>query len=177
MNRLSWIKIHLYLSAFFAPFIILMAITGTSYLMDYKGDEKKDFVKEVSYEELKDFSEENVKSVLLKIDPDYSFEYLKSGGNTVSTRPFTRAYYSFEKKNDIVALYKHSPNFLRAMIEIHKGHGPIALKWFQKFLGIGLFLITLSGMWLGFSLARDKTATLVLSSMGFVVLAILYLFL
>lgn len=177
MNRLSWIKIHLYLSAFFAPFIILMAITGTSYLMDYKGDEKKDFIKEISYEEIKDFSVNDVASVLNKIDPKYRFEYLKSGGNTVSTRPFTRTYYSFEKKAEIVALYKHTPNFLRAMIEIHKGHGPIALKWFQKFLGVGLFLITLSGMWLGFSLSRDQKATLVLSSLGFVFLLGLYLFL
>lgn len=177
MNRLTWIKIHLYISAFFAPFIFLMAFTGVSYLLDFKGNEKKDFIKEISYEQINEFNDENVKKVLAEIDPNYKFEYLKTAGNSISTRPYTRTYYSFEKKAEIIALYKHTPDFLRSIIEVHKGHGPMALKWLERFMGIGLFLITISGMWLAFSLQRDRKITLVLSSLGLAVLGSLYLFL
>ena len=38
MSRKLFVSIHLYLAAFFSPIVIIMAISGGLYLLDYEGE-------------------------------------------------------------------------------------------------------------------------------------------
>lgn len=170
MKRQTLLKIHLYLSALFTPFIFLMAFTGTSYLLGYKGDVKKEVVKSVELENEK-ITLEQAQNLLKDIDPDYTFEYLREAGTGAFTRPTTRTYYQFEKNENGITISKMTPNFLRAVIEVHKGHGPGLLKNLEKILGISLMLVLISGIWLAVSVKRDKKITLILIGLGTLVLS------
>lgn len=176
MKRATLIKIHLYLSAVFAPFIFLMSITGTSYLLGYKGDVTKEVIQTVVTEQ-SSLTEEYVREELKKIDPNYSFEYLKGAGKSVFTRPTTRTYYELNIVETGVQITKVKPNFLRAIIEVHKGHGPGLLKTVEKVFGVALLLILISGMWLALTVKRDKSITLILTTIGGTVLFGLFLIL
>lgn len=175
IKRNSLVKVHLYASGFFAPFLLIMAITGTFYLLDIKGSEERVFVKELLLENKPD--EVIVKNVLAKVEPGYDFAYLKSAGTRVFTRPTTRAYYSFEKENDIYKLYKIRPNILRTLIEVHKGHGPKSMRIFEILLGIALLTILITGVWIGIMTARDKKVTLITMGAGAASFLIILLFL
>ncbi len=168
MKRATLIKIHLYLSAIFAPFLFLMAFTGTSYLMGFKGNADKKVVE--TFEVDTEITEAYVRAELARIDPGYSFEYTKKSADGLFTRPTTRDYYQFERLDRQIIVKKVSPNFLLKIIEIHKGHGPGFLKFVEKILGIGLILILISGIWLALTVKRDKKITLVLMLGGFLVL-------
>lgn len=168
MKRITILKIHLYLSAFFTPFLLLMAFTGTAYLFNFKGDAKTETVR--TLEGIAVVDKELVSSTLKAIDPDYSFEYIKESGSTVLTRPMTRVYYQFVKNESGFLIQKVTPNFLRRIIEVHKGHGPGMLKNLEKVLGLSLLLVILSGVWLALSTKRDMKITLILAGSGAVVL-------
>ena len=81
MNRKLLISLHLYLAAFFAPAIILVAISGGLYLIGEKGSVVKEKIYEGSHPELS-ASSSTIKadvSALLKTAgvSDYNFEYVK----------------------------------------------------------------------------------------------------
>lgn len=175
MNRPLLIKIHLYLSAFFAPFLLLMAITGTCYLLGSKGSVEKQVVSKINSNGM-DLTEQQVKEHISKIAPDYSYEYIKVRPGAFFTRPTTRTYYEVKKQpGNEYTIYKAKPSFLAAIIEVHKGHGPQLLKLLEKVLGIVLILILISGVWLALQLKRDRKITLILMGSGFVVLSFMIL--
>lgn len=177
MNRLTLTKIHLYLSAFFVSFILLMAVSGTNYLLGNKGSIHKEMISTIVLGEKK-LTKDDVINHLKKIDPKYSFEYIKESPNVFYTRPTTRTHYQFKKKDSrSYIIYKATPNFLASIIEVHKGHGPILVKFLQKILGFVLMLILVSGVWLALQLNRDRKMTLILIGSGFSLLASMILFL
>lgn len=167
MKRNTLIKIHLYLSAFFAPVILLMAVSGTSYLLGFKGHSTIEELHSIESVEL--INDEFVKNELSKINPGYHYEYLKESGNKTFTRPTTREYYQFTKIDGNIKIEKISPNFLAKIIEAHKGHGPGYFKTIQKIFGICLILILFSGIWLALTVKRDVKITLVLVGIGSIV--------
>ena len=67
---------------------------------------------------------------------------------------------------------KGTPDFLAAMVELHKGHGPVLFKWLEKIFGICLVLISLSGFLLGLLSPVFKTKTLALSGVGLVLVVV-----
>ena len=166
MNRKILVKIHLYFSAFFLPFLLLMAITGTSYLLSYKGEVTKTMLKTITIDQ-DDMTEEFIKSELAKIDASYSYEYLKTKSDFAMTRPTTRQSYEFEKNGNQVSIYEVRPNFLRSIIEIHKGHGPGLLKKLETVLGFGLIIILITGMLIAFTRKDHTRITVVMMSLGF----------
>lgn len=170
MKRQNLLKIHLYLSAFFTPFLFLMALTGTSYLLGFKGDVKKEVIKTITLESEK-ITKEQAQLYLNSIDSNYKFEYLKESGNVTFTRPTTRTYYQFEREGNNVSIFKMTPNFLLRIIEVHKGHGPGLLKNLEKMLGIALMFVLISGVWLAVTVKRDMKITLILISLGALVLS------
>jgi hypothetical protein len=167
MSRNLLLKIHLYLSAFFAPYLLLMAFTGTSYLFGFKGSETKELVKTIEFsgEEIA-LDNAFVRQNMSEIDGSYSFETVKESGTLATTRPATRQYYSFEKKGEQILVNKVYPNLLKRLIEAHKGHGPALLKSFEKLMGFSLILILISGIWLALSLKRDSKQTWILMTIG-----------
>ena len=173
MNRSLFITIHMYLSAFFAVFVLLVATSGGLYLLGVKG----------SVDETAVFQADDNSALVaeLKNDPglklavemllteagvsDYSFEYVKVKGSTLYTRPTSRTHYVIEL-GDGVSVSRAEPSLQKAMMELHMGHGPGAFKNFQKIFALGLLLVILSGLWLGLSSERLRLRTLAAAGAG-----------
>jgi len=175
MNRKTLFNIHFYLSSFFTPFLLIIAITGTSYLFGQKGSLESTLIK-TKIILTKENKKEQIQTILSQIDSTYRFEYIKDRGSEIQTRPTTRDYYNLNKDDDgTFSLYKVSPNFLSRIIEVHKGHGPKILKHFQKILGICLILIIISGLWLSMLMKKRVKEYFVSGAIGGLALLLLFL--
>lgn len=177
MNRKLLVTIHLYLAAFFAPAVLLVAISGGLYLVGIKGSVEQ----EVVYRS--DSAAIDSKSTSLNADvaallteagiESYSYEYVKISGANLYTRPTSSNHYIIKSNEAAVEVIHARPNLQSRMIELHKGHGPSAFKTFQKAFAVGLAFIILSGLWLGVSAARLRRPTLLTATAGAVVFALL----
>ena len=108
MSRKLLFNIHFYLSSFFTPFLLLIAITGTFYLFGEKGELKSTLVNDNFTISSDSSKKEQISSLLKNIAPDYNFEYLKDRGSSIQTRPTTRDYYNFKKNKDGFCQIKNS---------------------------------------------------------------------
>jgi hypothetical protein len=173
MSRSLLISIHMYLSAFFAVFVLLVATSGGLYLLGIKGTVTKESVFTAPGGAA--FSAQLDDPVGLKsavagllaeggID-GYHFEYVKVKGSTLYTRPTSRTHYVIEL-DEAVKVTRAEPSLQAAMMELHMGHGPKAFKNFQKFFAAGLIFIILSGLWLGLSSSRLRGRTLAACGVG-----------
>ena len=171
MSRKLIVTIHLALAAFFAPVLIVTGISGGLYLISEKGDVEKQLIYKG---EISNFSfetdkrENSIRSFLKEQDIQYEFEYVRVNTNFSMTRPTSKPYYSFTLKNNHLIVNKHTPNFVASIIELHKGHGPTLFKTFQKLMAIGLFLILISGLYLGLSSPMYRNKTLLISGAGLI---------
>lgn len=75
--------------------------------------------------------------------------------------------------DDTLRVTYNQPDFLRSLLELHKGHGPRAFTTLSIIMAIGLLLVLLSGFWLGVSSTYVRIPTLVLFGLGLAVFAIL----
>ena len=165
MNRTLFITIHMYLAAFFAPFIFLVSISGGLYLVGVKGSLQQDPVYQTEGIAI------DTKSLTLKADvdallvaagvSDYDYEYVKVKGSTLHTRPTSRQHYIIELGEEVEVI-KAQPSLQAALMELHKGHGPTTFKTFQKFFALGLFFIVASGLCLGLSALGLRKRTLLI---------------
>ena len=180
MNRALFITVHMYLSAFFAVFVLLVATSGGLYLLGYKGSVEKTpvYSREAGFEPPADAAalDASVASLLAEAGvSDYSFEYVKVKANTLYTRPTSRTHYVIEL-GDGVSVSRAEPSLQAAMMELHMGHGPTAFKTFQKFFAAGLIFIILSGLWLGLSSSRLRPRTLAAAAGGAAAFLLVLLF-
>lgn len=176
MKRQTLFNIHFYLSSFFSPFLLVMALTGTLYLFGEKGSVENTLILEkISFNNALS-REKQIKVILKKINQDYSFESIKDRGRVLQTRPTSRKYYSFEKQeNGTFHLYKLEPNFLRKVIEVHKGHGPKLLKSMQKALGICLVFIIITGLLMSLKINKRAKSFVISAGLGSIALILLFL--
>jgi hypothetical protein len=178
MNRTTLITLHMTLSAFFAPMVLLVAISGGLYLLGVKGSIAETPVYSAPDETLdpaSDTLKADVEALLLRAGVEgFDFEYVKVSGATLYTRPTSRAHYAIETGAG-VSVTRADPSLQKRLIELHMGHGPTAFKTFQKFFAAGLLFIILSGLWLGLSAQRLRSRTLGLALGGTVVFALLVL--
>ncbi len=172
MSRKLLISIHLILAAFFAPILILIGVSGGLYLIGEKGHfEKQEIYKGdlAGY----DFSNKDrasqVRTFIKAQNIDHEFDYIKGGSDFAITRPTSKEHYLFELDGEQLVVTKRTPNVIATIVELHKGHGPNGFKTLQKFTALGLFLIIISGLYLGITspLLRNKTAAI--TGLGFVV--------
>jgi hypothetical protein len=178
MSRKLLINIHLCLAAFLAPVIIITAISGGLYLLEYKGSVEKASIYKGSASEFNNKATDMKSEVtkLLKLhNIDTDFEYVKGGGNFYFTRPTSREHYVISIKKDELEIVKQSPDFIKSIVELHKGHGPLAFKAFQKLLAVGLLFIIISGLWMGLSSPKMRNKSLASSALGGLVLLLLVL--
>lgn len=164
-NRPFFIKIHLYLSALASPLLLMMAFTGVSYLLGYKGSEIVEEVKVVQMTKT-DLTKERLTQELQKIDENYEFDYVKKVGFGAITRPTTRNYYKIEVKPDGAKISHVKPNLLKRLIEVHKGHGPKVLRYIEKIIGVFLLLIILSGLYLAWTMKKERKIVGILFLLG-----------
>ena len=164
MNRSFWIKAHLFAAAFFAPVLVIIATSGGLYLLGIKGSVEEITIPAPAGASLDLNSqslEQDVSRLLADAGVTHNFEYLRAGGNTLTTRPTSRTYYVIEATADGVGISRNVPSLQKRMIELHKGHGPVLFKEFQKIMAAALLFVLLSGAWLGLSSKglRNKTVT------------------
>ncbi len=172
MTRTIWIKAHLFVAAFLTPVLLLVAISGGLYLVGKKGqiNQSEVVVSDSAKLDLKSATlEADVRALFKGLNIDHDFEYLKISGNTLLTRPTSREHYEITVHADAMNLFQNEPNLQKRLIELHKGHGPLLFKDFQKITAIGLLFILLSGTWLGISSEKLRTSTLITLGAGFFV--------
>ncbi|WP_026148041.1 PepSY-associated TM helix domain-containing protein [Robiginitomaculum antarcticum] len=173
MTRKLLIQIHLILAAFMAPAFILAAISGGLYLLDIKGNTSQEpitvpagFTLDFQSPTIKD----DVKAFLESQGHMDKFQYIKDRGDVIQTRPTSRAYYQLELDDGVMTASYRDPNFQASMMELHKGHGPVAFKWYQKFVALALLFVVLSGLWMGLWSKPLRKRTLWVTSLGTLVI-------
>ena len=100
---------------------------------------------------------------------DFGFSYVITRGDTLYTRPTSRAYYGLTVEGDAVTITRNEPSFQKKLQELHFGHGPSLYREFQKVFAAGMVFIILSGLWLGLSSDRLRRNTLISAGAGVVV--------
>jgi hypothetical protein len=173
------IKLHLMIAAFFAPVLLMVALSGGLYLFGQKGQTERtalELPSELTLSELAPTPEEAVSNLLQTIDPDFDFEYLKVSGDLLITRPTSKTYYEINRSRGDLTVTKVDPDWIKALVELHKGHGPTSFKQFQKIMAFGLLFIVLSGLWLGLTAKNLRNNTLLTSFSGLIVFLILAFF-
>ena len=178
MNRKLFITIHMYLSAFFAPAVLLVAISGGLYLLGVKGQVEQETIysSDTAIDVKSSSLDADVSALLAAAGAgSYSYEYVKVSGSKLYTRPTSSDHYIIQPSEDGVDVIHARPSLQSRMIELHKGHGPGAFKTFQKIFALGLIFIMLSGLWLGISAARLRKSTLLTAAAGTVAFVILLL--
>jgi len=179
MQRKFVLKIHMYIAAFFAPAVLLVAISGGLYLTGVKGkvDQETIYRSEAAAIDVESATlSEDVTAVLAKAGvADYEFEYVKVKGKKLYTRPTSSEHYIIDLRANAVEVIHARPSLQSRMVELHKGHGPTAFKTFQKLFAVGLILMIVSGLWLGVSATRLRRSTLLTAGAGTAVFVLLLL--
>ena len=170
--RSLWIKIHLYVAAFFLPMLVAMAGSGGLYLLGVKGSVESTPVALTTTRALSansDTLDSDVRELLSANGIDHDFEYIKVSGKKLITRPTSANYYEFTlHENEIVATI-NQPDVIKSLVELHKGHGPLLFKDLQKLMALGLLIVLLSGFWLGASSTGLRVPTLLTTLAGLLV--------
>jgi hypothetical protein len=179
MSRRLLVSIHLYLAAFFAPMVLIMAVSGGLYLLGEKGQmqsEEVGFVTGLKLDAESPSLSDDVQAALLGLGVDTSFEYVKAKGKEFSTRPSSREHYQLSQRADGVAVSVVSPSLQAAVMELHKGHGPSWYKRFETAFALGLIFIMISGLYLGLMSKAYRGKTMALSAAGAIIfLALVFL--
>ena len=179
MDRKLLITIHLYLSAFFAPAVLLVAISGGLYLLGIKGEVEEQVIyssDDVAIDSNSDSLKTDVAALLNSAGVDsYSFEYVKVKGTSLYTRPTSSDHYIIKMNPDHLEVVHARPSLQSRLIELHKGHGPTAFKTFQKAFAVGLVFIIISGLWLGVSATRLRRPTSLALISGAIVFGLMLL--
>ncbi len=178
MSRKLIINIHLYLAAFLAPVLLLMGSSAALYLFGFKGfvEQQEVYTTEIGgYDfKAKDRAAEMTR-FLTAAGIEHEFEYVQGGGQRMFTRPTSREHYLVQQNDEKISVIRRTPNLSATLIELHKGHGPIAFRWVLKITAICLLFIVLSGLWLGLTSPLLKKKSIALSVSGLVIFSLLAL--
>lgn len=169
MKRSTLIDIHLILSSFFLPFLLLMPLTGFLYLAGQKGEVKKELVYSINEKLPTENKEEWLNEQFKRFDSEYKYEYIKSNGTTHIMRPTSKNFYTILETETGIEVYKSEPTLLSKMIELHKGHGPNLFRAMEALFGLFLMLIVISGMWLALTVKAYRKKTFISLALGVLV--------
>ncbi|NVJ49330.1 MAG: PepSY-associated TM helix domain-containing protein [Gammaproteobacteria bacterium] len=178
MNRRLLISIHLYLASFFAPILLLMALSGFFYLLDIKGSVTETVVYEGAAESLtlgSDTQLSDVRALLDRLELDADVEYLRGNAKRVITRPTSKTHYLISTDDKQLVVTQREPNWIAQIIELHKGHGPYWFRLLQKVMAVGLIIIVLSGFLLGITSPALKKKSWWITASGLLVMVLLAL--
>jgi len=170
--RSLWVKIHLYVAAFFLPMLLAMAASGGLYLLGFKGSVDSTPVSLSTTKFLtanSDTLNNDVRELLNANGVDHDFEYIKISGEKFITRPTSTDYYELTIHENEVQATLNQPDVIKSLVELHKGHGPLLFKDLQKLMALGLLIVLLSGFWLGASSAGLRVTTLLTTLAGLLV--------
>lgn len=147
MKRSTLIFLHLGLASLFLPFLLLIPLSGGLYLLGQKGEQVKTeaFTIEGAVPEQ---PEEFFRQAFKDKGVDFDFEYIRASGTDFVFRPSSRVHYMASKTESGTTVYRLEPDWIKRLIEIHKGHGPTLIKWLQIAFAFAILLVTFSGVYL-----------------------------
>ena len=151
-TRITAVKVHLILASVFMPFMLIMPLSGGLYLLDVKGDQAKTEVFKVAGpipEKADDFFREQFKAQNI----DFDFEYIRGTDKEYIFRPTSRVHFVAAKTAEGATVSRIDPDWIKRLMEIHKGHGPKFIRWFEIAFALSLILVTLSGVYLAWTVA------------------------
>ena len=146
--RNALVNVHLYLAAFLAPMVFLVAISGGLYLMNVKGSYATILValpEGAAIDPDSPALEEDFRTLLSRAGVDHNFEYIKLDG-TPDYTPTSRTNYQVTITDEGLVMQKRVPSLQKRMLELHFGHGPTWFKHFQRVMALGLLLIVILGL-------------------------------
>ncbi|HRK06790.1 MAG TPA: PepSY domain-containing protein [Pseudobdellovibrionaceae bacterium] len=160
MKRSFWIQLHLLLAAFFLPLMLMTPLSGTLYLLGFKGEQSVaeafrvagQFPSELQMDE----QEAWVRARFAEQKLDFDFEYIRAGKGEWVFRPSSRVHYMAKQSEGEVIFSRLEPNLQKRLMEIHMGHGPQLMKKLQIGFGIALILTALSGLYLAWGIANYR---------------------
>lgn len=170
--RRTWINVHLFIAAFFAPIVLMVAASGGFYLIDYKGNVEKtplELPAGASLDLDAPALEQDVRALLAAAGEEADFEYLRMGSGGFVTRPTSTTHYQFSVGADGVTATRNEPSLVAAIIELHKGHGPGLFRSQQIVLAVALLLMVISGVVTGLMAPAFRNRTLATMGVGAVV--------
>jgi hypothetical protein len=160
---------HLWAAGFMAPAFGLHAISGGLYLMDIKGSAVSEDVALPAGTTL-DFKsptlETDVRELFTRANIDEDFDYIRNRGTLIETRPTSRSYIEIKQTSDGFSARRVKPDAVKAMIELHKGHGPALFKTYQKIVALMLLLVIFGGVLVGFAAAAYRRQTVIAVVLG-----------
>lgn len=171
LTRKTWTYVHLAIAAFFLPYLFFLPLTGASHLLGINGTQVKTEafrIKDIPLESGSD-QKEFFKAEFERQGIDYRFDSIKGSKTSLTFRPTTRTYYTgnLSDAGDWV-FTKVEPDLHVRLLELHKGHGPKVMKYYQAGFGVALILITLSGLWLAWTVRPYRKAALISFSLGLI---------
>jgi hypothetical protein len=170
--RIILIRLHLWMASFLSAILLMIAISGGLYLFGLKGSTETTQIvtpAEAQLDANSESLEADVRALLSAVNYDYEFEYIKQGGNSLVTRPTSRTYYEIKIEPQVLVITRHDPDWIKAIVDLHKGHGPLLYKRFQQFTAAGLVFVLLTGLWLGLSSKRLRQQTILAVGLGLLV--------
>ena len=158
------INLHLLGAGFMAPAFVLVAITGGLHMVGGGESVATSPITLPAGTQVNLKSKtalDDVRAILKTADVDVKVEYLKIRGTSFETRPTSRTHVKFKPSPSGLKATLNKPNFQKAMMEIHKGHGPKILRTYHKIVAVGLFLVIFGGVLIGLlsKAYRGKTLT------------------
>ncbi len=173
------ILLHLYGAAFMAPAFLLVAITGGMHLVGV-GEKVATTPIELPAGTVVDIggetSYDDIRAILSAANVDVKFETIKGNGANGQTRPSSRPYVQFSSTPDGVSATLNKPNSLKAMMEIHKGHGPNIVRTYHKLVALMLFFVVFGGIFVGLLAKAYRRKTVGALALGSVLYVLLVLF-
>ena len=163
------ILLHLYFAAFMAPAFVLMAVSGGLYLIGNKGKVERVELPLPAGSTL-DFKsksiEADVNALFTAAGITQDYEYLKVRSRTIQTRPTSRVHIELSQTADGLTATRNTPNFQASIIELHKGHGPLLFKTYQKIVALALLFVVLGGVIVGLLAQAYRRKTIIASLIG-----------
>lgn len=171
------VRCHLWAAGLLAPLFVLVAYTGGAYLLDFKGEVEQVALtvpEGIALDQDNPAIEDDVRRILAANAIDLRFDYLRMRPGSITTRPTSRDFASFELQDGQWTATINRPDLQYALIELHKGHGPQLYRWYQILAALVLFLVVAGGLaagWLSPAYRRATSIGLAAGCATFAVLA------
>ncbi|MGF1543783.1 MAG: hypothetical protein ACFB00_04670 [Parvularculaceae bacterium] len=167
---------HLYLAALVAPAFLLVGVTGGLYVAGVKGDVSSTPLS-LSPSAALDLESptlaDDVRALLKAEGVDVDVDYVRTRGETAYTRPTSKPHVKFDVGEDGLSATLNKPDLAYAMMELHKGHGPVAFRTYQIAVGTALTFVVIGGIAVGFLAPAFRRQTIVASGVGLAAFALL----
>lgn len=172
--RKTMVTVHLALAAFFLPWMLILPISGAAHLWDLEGEPTREEAFRITATAPDDEGarEAFFREQFATLDPNFSFEYVRASRGDFTFRPSSRVHYTAKQAGEEIVFTRVDPPWLNRFMELHKGHGPWIMRWFEAFFGVALVLTTLSGVWLGWTVPSYRRTMLITGGLGLVAMAL-----